>query len=1294
MTRIKELQRTANIAWSDAGQEHILLATCTNAQQVDGTFSTAAALEVWSLDLSSPSLEMANLATLNSVDRVHKLTWSQANESRPSGLLVAGHEAGAITVYDPAVMMGYNRASPVILSQTRAHSGPVYALDINPSQGHLLASGSNDAEVFVWDLNKPDQPLTPGPKPYPADDVSAVAWNRQVQYILASAAATGRTILWDLRMSKPIITLSDPKMHTRSLCWHPDQATQLVVASEDDHAPVVQLWDLRNAQAPMRELASHSRGVLAMDWCARDAGLLLTAGKDNTILCWDPQTDNAKGEAVVAKFQPARNWVFDVKWCPRDPDLFATASFDGTVSVLSLVGGSKTPQESDVFSGQAAGTNALTHAPKWLKRPVGASFAFGGKLATFGQTKNAVGIHSVTLERETVAAAQQLQNTLAGGDSESLLDYCARKASKGDGTAAIWQAIAITPDADPRPRFLSLLGFNNSQIDTDLATIQNSLGSDVDSLSLSDGDRTGLPRAADDVLCRAVRTGRFSSAAMFCVNAGRMADALVLAVLGGPDLLATIQEEYFKRSKSNVANLAATIYARRWADLVNSYPLQHWQDALATLLTYASMDEFSPLCEALGQRLQAEGSPQCCSQAIICYLCAGNVDRFMDAWETLIPASSPQALQELMSAVLIFRKAVELRVPVKSSQRFLTRLRDYVQLLANEGYVDLALSFLDQFIPSGAGTEEDETIRQRLRIAQQAEPVPFTDGVVASTPLLPEGGAQPAAGQQGAYPGQPGQQTAYPGQPGQPGQQAAYPGQQGAYSPVSGQQGSYGAPPSQGAYPPQPSQQPAQPGYPPTTYPGFQAARPTPSPLQPQATPPPSQPQPQPQPSQTQPPPQARAPYGAPPTQPYGAPPTQASPQPAYPSAPPTAGPPTSYQPPTNTHAPPSQYPPGPAPAAAYPGSAPPTGPSYPPSAPPTGSFPPPGPPTAHAPPPTQPPAHAQPPPAQPAALPGPPTAYSTPMATPTANAYPPPPQPAAAPPAAAAPGGYGAYPGYGAPPTGPAAAPPPGPAATAPPPSGYGQSSSRYPGHPAVAPPAQAAPSGLPPPGAYPPAGPTYPPAPAPVSAAPAAPSQGYAAPMYAPPTVAPAAPRPQKPEADKRWNDPPPLTKKAVVAPTNAPQAIKNPLRAVTQPMQPVMAAQGYPGQYEQRQQAQAPPQAAPAAPPPAAPIPEPYQYMVGCFDACLAACSAHNNPTYKKKLDDVSRRLETLKDKLRANDIDMSVAQQLHYMAAYIQNNDFGNALLMHQQCVQTSNPDQTGSYLTALKTLFTIAKSLQG
>lgn len=49
------------------------------------------------------------------------------------------------------------------------------------------------------------------------------------------------------------------QMHCSGLAWHPDVATQMVLASEDDRLPVIQMWDLRFASSPLRVLESHTR---------------------------------------------------------------------------------------------------------------------------------------------------------------------------------------------------------------------------------------------------------------------------------------------------------------------------------------------------------------------------------------------------------------------------------------------------------------------------------------------------------------------------------------------------------------------------------------------------------------------------------------------------------------------------------------------------------------------------------------------------------------------------------------------------------------------------------------------------------------------------------------------------------------------------------------------------------------------------------------------------------------------------------------------------------------------------
>ena len=56
------------------------------------------------------------------------------------------------------------------------------------------------------------------------------------------------------------------------------------------------MWDLRFATAPMRVLEHHTRGVLSVAWCQQDSDLLLSAAKDNQVLCWNPNTDQPGGE--------------------------------------------------------------------------------------------------------------------------------------------------------------------------------------------------------------------------------------------------------------------------------------------------------------------------------------------------------------------------------------------------------------------------------------------------------------------------------------------------------------------------------------------------------------------------------------------------------------------------------------------------------------------------------------------------------------------------------------------------------------------------------------------------------------------------------------------------------------------------------------------------------------------------------------------------------------------------------------------------------------------------------------
>ena len=75
----------------------------------------------------------------------------------------------------------------------------------------------------------------------------------------------------------------------------------------------------------------------------------------------------------------------------------------------------------------------------------------------------------------------------------------------------------------------------------------------------------------------------------------------------------------------------SVVVNRDWPDVVKSCKLENWREALAILVTYAKPEEFAPLCDLLGQRLEAQKEDHY-ANAMVCYICAGNVEKFVSCW--------------------------------------------------------------------------------------------------------------------------------------------------------------------------------------------------------------------------------------------------------------------------------------------------------------------------------------------------------------------------------------------------------------------------------------------------------------------------------------------------------------------------------------------------------------------------------------------------------------------------------------------------------------------------------------
>ncbi|KAM3672719.1 protein transport protein Sec31A isoform 2-T2 [Ammospiza maritima maritima] len=792
--KLKEVDRTAMQAWSPAQQHPIYLATGTSAQQLDATFSTSASLEIFELDLADPSLDMKSCATFSSSHRYHKLIWgphSMTSGDRVSGVLIAGGENGNVILYDSAKIL--DGEAEVIIAQKDKHTGPVRALDVNMFQTNLVASGANESEIYIWDLNNFATPMTPGVKTQPLEDISCIAWNRQVQHILASASPSGRATVWDLRKNEPIIKVSDHnnRMHCSGLAWHPEVATQMVLASEDDRLPVIQMWDLRFASSPLRVLESHTRGILAIAWSMADPELLLSCGKDAKILCSNPNT----GE-VLYELPTNTQWCFDIQWCPRNPAVLSAASFDGRISVYSIMGGSadglrqkQVDQLSSSFGNldpfgtgqplpplqlpqQTAPQSVvmpLKKPPKWIRRPMGASFSFGGKLVTFENSKPPqqpgmeqqqhphVYVSQVVTEKEFLARSNQLQEAV---QSQGFVSYCQKKMDMAlaDFERNVWAFLKVNFEEDSRVRYLELLGYRKDDLKKKITSALDKEGLADGALGEAPAESDGsVPNEGDEgqtteeqflgetlkdhkketedlgpakttfnisvsgdvdgLITQALLTGNFESAVDLCLHDNRMADAIILAIAGGQELLSRTQEKYFAKMRSKITRLITAVVTKNWKEIVQSCDLQNWREALAAVLTYARPDEFTALCDLLGSRLENEGDSILQTQACLCYICAGNVDKLVACWTKVQDGNSPLSLQDLIEKVVILRKAVQLTQAVDPNAMgalLAEKMSQYANLLAAQGSLAAALSFL----PANTSQPNIVQLRERLCRAQ------------------------------------------------------------------------------------------------------------------------------------------------------------------------------------------------------------------------------------------------------------------------------------------------------------------------------------------------------------------------------------------------------------------------------------------------------------------------------------------------------------------------------------------------------------------------------------------------
>ncbi|EHB18502.1 Protein transport protein Sec31B [Heterocephalus glaber] len=620
--KLEELERPAVQMWSLASQYPVCLATGTSAQQLDASFSTKGTLEIYEIDFRDPSLDLKHKGVLSASSRFHKLIWGSFGSGllESSGVIAGSGDNGMLTLYNVTHILSSGK-EPVI-AQKQKHTGPVRALDFNPFQALHFTLGRQQGTL-----------LEP-----------------EVQHALPSAHPSSLAVVWDLRKNEPVIKVSDhrSRMHCSGLAWHPDIATQLMLCSEDDRLPVLQLWDLCFASSPLKVLDNHSRGILSVSWNQADAELLLSSAEDNQILCWNLRSSELGGTGY---FWPSQHC------CPAHAAALPCPAF----------------------------------------------------------------VSQVTTESEFLKRAAELQEALG---SRNLLNYCQNKSQQASlpSEKMLWKFLKVTLEQDSRVKFLKLLGYDKDELQKKVAgQLKSDLGSverpqpQGDDLSSSrrqafcsqvcsqsstsaGGFNPSLSRNknTDGILSQALLLGELGPAVELCLKEQRFVDAVILAQVGGTDLLKRTQESYFAKRRTKISLLLACVVQKNWKELVCTCSLKNWRQALALLLTYSEPEKFPELCDIRGTRVEQEGGRALTPEARLCYVCSGNVEQLVEGWARCHQASNPMALRGLMEKVMVLHRSLALQGSARVSPGPTTtyRITQYANFLASQGSLATAMNVL------------------------------------------------------------------------------------------------------------------------------------------------------------------------------------------------------------------------------------------------------------------------------------------------------------------------------------------------------------------------------------------------------------------------------------------------------------------------------------------------------------------------------------------------------------------------------------------------------------------------
>ena len=298
-----------------------------------------------------------------------------------------------------------SQASAHQIATLEGHTNWVNSVSFS-SEGTLLASGSFDNAIRLWDVARRQETATLG---------GHTSWVWSVSLspdggLLASGSSDGTIRLWDLETRQIIVLTGSTSTFAAvlSVVFSPDGT--LLASGADGPDGTIRLWDVARRQE-IATLEGHADWVSSVSF-SLDGGLLASGSFDNTIRLWD-----VASRQEIATFAGHAGWVQSVAFS-FDGALLASGSDDNTIKLWDVA----SRQEIATFAEHTNFVNSV-------------SFSSNGVLLASGSSDG-------TIKLWDVASRQEIA-TLEGNTSEVRSvsfspDEVLLASGLADGTIALW----------------------------------------------------------------------------------------------------------------------------------------------------------------------------------------------------------------------------------------------------------------------------------------------------------------------------------------------------------------------------------------------------------------------------------------------------------------------------------------------------------------------------------------------------------------------------------------------------------------------------------------------------------------------------------------------------------------------------------------------------------------------------------------------------------------------------------------------------------------------------------------